>query len=492
MTALTDQQAYDANLRDQAMVEFRKGEALLGKIGLAPPAAPPPTGGASSNVPDPPLPPASYVVPTGAVSVSTAAGLVTELAKSVAEDIVLQTGTYDHASKFTSSGAHRLWAASLGGATLTAGIDFGSNSHVAGEVHGIRFNLNATAKAADQTSCVSSWGSPNSGLKVQDCWFDGGNVIFNGVSALNPHNLVAQRLVFTNLVYNGLRASDNSINSTAVITTITDINAYAIHASVYGSLGGTAESGVWIGAPVTNTVARLKFRDMGWMGLWTGNAIYKAATSFSDIDADTGVNTGDRVGVYLEHLTWNATFSKVLCGSGCSQGFVQEWDYNNVVGTNGSQTLPLGTILVNETIQTRSAGGIGFPATGTLFVGNPGSSIQTVTYTGWTNSPSPRFTGCSGGSGVIATNTIVCGDQAGGLATWRVTINNSQINASTWGVRCDNGTMFPTITNTVFTNCVTAAIQDRSNNPQCTSAANSNLSQSGNTFSQSGLSIKYG
>jgi len=64
-------------------------------------------------------------------------------------------------------------------------------------------------------------------------------------------------------------------------------------------------------------------------------------------------------------------------------------------GSNG-QTLPQGTLNVTSTT--------GFPTSGRIMVEISGTSRQIITYTGTTAS---TFTGCTGGSGTLATNQVV-------------------------------------------------------------------------------------
>jgi hypothetical protein len=66
-----------------------------------------------------------------------------------------------------------------------------------------------------------------------------------------------------------------------------------------------------------------------------------------------------------------------------------------VCHTSGSQTLPLASILVDSTT--------GFAAAGTINIGN-GTTLNTVTYT---SKDATHFLGCTGGTGTIASGTVV-------------------------------------------------------------------------------------
>src|SRR5207245_7485924 len=78
--------------------------------------------------PAPPSPPASYIVPAGAISVSDSAGLVSALAMTTPQDIVLASGVYDNAAPFENPYGHRIYSATLGGAVFEAGLIRGGKS----------------------------------------------------------------------------------------------------------------------------------------------------------------------------------------------------------------------------------------------------------------------------------------------------------------------------------------------------------------------------
>src|SRR5581483_8754392 len=103
-------------------------------------------------------PPATYAVPAGAVSVSSSAQLLAALAAPTPTDIVLADGVYDNATPFSDANDHRLYAAHLGGATLTAGIVLGGNFGAGGPViQGLTFDVSDPAKVF-QGAIVQTWG----------------------------------------------------------------------------------------------------------------------------------------------------------------------------------------------------------------------------------------------------------------------------------------------------------------------------------------------
>ncbi len=456
-----------------------KGKAYLDMIGrnvVQPPAAPP-----SSVFPDPPLPPSesNYSIPAGATVVTTQAQLDTALAGGTAVDIKVMNGTYSRATPSSPAAAHRVWCESATGVIFNYGFDFAYKT--AWEFHGGKFLIldrtHSTTAGGAYAALLGYFVAANTNAKVSDVTIDGNNIISDGVHLIGVDGCQVNRVVVTNVTDYGVFLSDNDYYSTLTMASLTDINCSGIRRATPGSAGGTAEAGLWLGNSCDTTVRRMKFRDLGWMGAWTGATCW--GTGFSDIDVDD--NGHNATGVYNEHNTINCTFDRMLIGSGISTGVINEWDYSSTVGLNGSHSLPTGTILVNETIVLDSGSGFGFLSAGTFTVGNPGDTAVTVTYTGFTNSPSPRFTGCTGGTGTWGSATLVVRNRSA-LPTWGCSYTNSRINAASVGLFMDNGTMRATVTGCTFTNCASAAIKDRTNNPQATSAANSSLTQSGNSF----------
>lgn len=436
------------------------------------------------EAPDAPIAPATanYTLPTvngtTIVSVTTQAQFETQLGVSGVTDIILENGSYTRTGPLTIGTKH-IWARSVGGVTLNYGIYIGGNSGVAGaggELHGLTITCATNAQAAG-AGIIHIW-NPTYGInaKITDCTITG-NTAFsnetNGIVCYVPQGLVIQRCVINTATGNGLRLSDNSIASTAVINTITDLDISNVSYATPGSANGTSEAGLWIGHQVTNTVTRIKVRNTGWMGMWTGNRCH--FTNFSHLDIDQcGPNGG--VGFYLEHTSHVITIDTFKIGPTVSVGFNHEWDYNQEYLLSGSHTFPTSVVTVSE--------GVGNAATsGTLQIGNPDGTITSVSYTGATGN---TFTGCTGGTGTFPSGTIVAANGSlatsaapGGFATYKVTMKNGVIEAgagSGYGIFLDNGTMFPTVQNVAFVRCLSGiAIRDRTNSPQATNTGNSNL-----------------
>jgi hypothetical protein len=294
--------------------------------------APPPPGFA----PAPPLPPAPYALPATYTTVSTAAQLNTALAGSK-QNIVLANGTYDNSTKFQNPNSSSLYAQNLGGATLTAGLSASGSGAGGAVAQGLMFNISNTGKT-DGGGAITNYGTSGVNMSVLDCTFEGNAVTPFGCYILSPAGFVAQRNTFTDFTDEGIRASDGTYVSyhgaTPAMNTITDIVTTNIARSTPASAGGTAEAGIWIGNPVTNGVHRIKTRNCGWMGIWTGNNSWD--TTFSDFDVDCGGSNGIGgkvgVGVYFEHFSTNNIFTNFSVTT-TRDGFSAEWND----GTAGNQ-----------------------------------------------------------------------------------------------------------------------------------------------------------
>jgi hypothetical protein len=306
--------------------------------------APPPPG----FTPAPPLPPAAYPLPAGATVVSNSAQLIAALG-GAKQNIVLANGTYDNPTKFQNPNSSSLYAQNLGGATLTAGLSISGSGSGGAVVQGLAFNISSTGKT-DGGGALTNYGASGANLSVLDCTFGGNATIPFGCYILSPAGFVAQRLTFTDFTDEGIRASDGTYvayhGATPAMNTITDIVATNISRNPPASAGGTAEAGIWVGNPVSNGVHRIKTRNCGWMGIWTGNNSWD--TTFSDFDIDcggsNGIGGGVGVGVYFEHFTTNNIFTNFSVTT-TRDGFNGEWND----GTPGNQaenncTIENGTI----------------------------------------------------------------------------------------------------------------------------------------------------
>jgi hypothetical protein len=274
-----------------------------------------------------PTPPSSYSIPAGAVTVTSSSGLISALNGSTARDIVLADGVYDNSVAFENSNGHHLYSQHLGGAVIKAGLVMGSNYGApGGSVQGVVFDVSDPAKVLGG-GIVHIWGAGGAQSKVLDCVFRGNNVIPQGLLALNPDGLVAQRLQFYDFQNEGIRASDNKTvsygSATPKIDSISDVFVDGVTNPTPGASNGTAEAGLWIGQPVVNGVHRIKVRNVSWSGIELANNSWD--TTFSDLDIDmSGPNQFAGVAVYLEHYSYRNVFNGFVI-RGASTGFNAEW-----------------------------------------------------------------------------------------------------------------------------------------------------------------------
>ncbi len=432
---------------------------------------------------------ANYTIPGGATVVTTIGQLETALAGGTAVDIKIMNGTYSRATEIVPGAAHRIYGESPAGVILNFGLRW--NNMTNWKVKGITFNIPDAAHAATDggfTAAVLNWlgsGTPNA--EITDCYMTGAGLVGQGIQLGQPDGAILQRLVVSGFFDNGLRISDNSSTSTAVVNTISDLNISAIFRSTRGAADGTAEAGLWLGHKVTNPVARVKIRNIGWMGGTTNNACRD--TTFTDFDIDviygyspTGLNWIGH-GFYFERWTRNVTLQNSWIGHEFGDvitGISSEWDNGFNAALSGSHTLPVGTLTVKDSTYDTTQ----FPASGTLYVGESGA--VSVAYTGKTQF---TFTGVTGGVGTFGDGTLVSTRATGYQATSYLTISNCYINCSSTrntgrvGIYLDEGTRWPTVANTVFAGMDSAAIKDRSGTPHATNTIDTELALLGNDYS---------
>ena len=297
---------------------------------------------------DLPRPPAGRSATTG-VLVRTQAELAAALAATTASEIVLADGIYASDAAIAPAAPHRLRARSAprGGSpsvTLRYGLMWGNHAGFA--VSGIAFVIDDPAHAATDgafAAAILNWfGGVSRDASISDCTIDGGFAVTQGINLGSPDGARIERCRITRCTDQGIRASDNQERSTAVIDRIADIDVSAVYRAPRGSADGTAEAGVWIGHRVRNGVERLRIRDTGWMGLWTGNRV--VATRFRHLTIDgcfgtipAGSHAGrtESVGIYVERFTGLAgdpksgsTFERFELGPDLLIGIDQEWDHD--------------------------------------------------------------------------------------------------------------------------------------------------------------------
>lgn len=435
--------------------------------------------------PDAPVAPATanYTIPGGATSVSTQAALETAIAGG-AQDIVVENGSYVRTGPL-NIGNKRLWARSVGGVTLNYGIDIGGSiGSGGGQLHGFTQNISTSSQlAGGGVAFVSVTGTAGVNTTLTDLIQTGSGLPdgVDGVRVISPNGLIVQRLDVNTVTGCGLRVSDGVYNSTAVITTITDIDVDTARYGSPGASAGASECGLRIGHRVTNPVTRIKTRNTGWAGIATTNAATTTTISHFDIDSVAVGSSLGGYGVWVSNNSRLITFDTFTVGPTLSQGFRLEGDYGQAYGLSATTVLPASTITVNEPTTNAAS-------SGTLYVGNPDGTISTVTYTGKTSN---SFTGCSGGSGTYPSGTIVsvggtvnATSIPGGPAAYKIVMRNGTVDAAAGtgnGFYLDAGVMIPTISNVSIVRYISGvAIVDKTGNPSVDLGGISNLIQSGN------------
>jgi len=261
--------------------------------------------------------PSGYVVPTGAVNVSTSAGLLSALAVGTPQNIVLASGVYDNAGPFTNANGHRLYSATLGGAVLHAGLVMGGNfGPGGGSVQGVAFDVSDSTKTL-LNSIIHVWGSGGHGTRILDTTFNGNNIVGTAILARQPEGLVVQRVRVRNFRVNGITVDANVQNMVMVTPVLLeDLDVAYVSFAVPKSSNGTAEACIWLGN--TGTLRRAIMRNCAWQGLWTGTA--NAGSVHEDLDIDS-----TPIAVYIEHFTTGSTFQRMRVGSAVSTGVNCEW-----------------------------------------------------------------------------------------------------------------------------------------------------------------------
>lgn len=313
--------------------------------------APPTPVDVNPTAPAAPRPPAAYVVPAGAIRVTTAAELQAALATTPARDIVLADGRYETSGWFSNREGHRLYAERLGGAVLASGLEIGASWGSGGAVvQGITFDVSSLAKTF-QGALVHVWGPGGVSARVVDCVFRGNRTIPFGLLVYSPSGLVAERLAFSDFTDVALRASDNQIvpygGSTPRIASIADISIDGVSRPTPGASDGTAEAGIWIGHPVTAGVRRVSIRNVSWSGIETVNNAWD--TTFTDLDIDmSGPQSAAAVGIYLEHFNRRNVFERFRI-TGAATGITAEWADPAWGGIAGAQETLIRDGLIDAT-----------------------------------------------------------------------------------------------------------------------------------------------
>ena len=164
---------------------------------------------------------------------------------------------------------------------------------------------------------IAVWGTAR-GTRILDTTVRGRGSLRAGVLARRPDGLRIRRVVARAFTDAGVLvdANEPARASSREPFELTDVDVARVARPRPGSSDGRAEACVWIGDP--GTVRRVRARECGWSGLWTGTAVRRAR--FEDIDID-----GTPTGVYVEHFTRDSTFGRLRIGSRVRIGLLAEW-----------------------------------------------------------------------------------------------------------------------------------------------------------------------
>ena len=283
-------------------------------------------------------------IPSRALLVKSSRQLASALRRRHPSEIVLADGIYDHVGPVVAGAGHRLWARNpplrgVPSSLLRFGIDFGAHPRFA--VRGLGFELADGAQAAvDGTYSAAILNHVTTGSVggvITDCAIDGGFAITQGLQFGCPRGAVIRRCAIRRCTDEGLRISDNRFDSAVRITAISDLSISQIAREPRGASDGRAEAGLWVGHVVVKGVQRIRIRDTGWMGLWTGNASRGTVFSDLEIDAASGSVPGSgkhaSFGIYLERYNGvrgsdqgGNTFERFALGPSLEVGITNEWD----------------------------------------------------------------------------------------------------------------------------------------------------------------------
>jgi hypothetical protein len=264
-----------------------------------------------------PKPPAGYTVPRGAVRVSSSAQLRAALANRGRRDVVLASGVYDNPRPFSNRFGHRIYAARLGKSFFRAGISIGAASGAHGAlVRGVVFDVRERRKTLNG-AIVEVWGSATN-AKVLDTVLRGNRRLTTGLLARQPAGFVAKRIHARNFTDYGVVVDANQLGRRrdGPGFLLEDLDVANVARQPPRSSNGAAEACVWIGN--TGVARRVRVRNCGWMGVWTGTSA--TGTLVEDVDVDR-----TRTGVYIEHFTRDSTFQRIHVRPRVRIGIVAEW-----------------------------------------------------------------------------------------------------------------------------------------------------------------------
>ncbi|HXG77154.1 MAG TPA: hypothetical protein VNJ53_11330 [Gaiellaceae bacterium] len=276
--------------------------------------------------------PSSYAEPRNAIRVSTAPQLAAALHRTTPTTILLAPGTYDATEPFRNEHGHRLIGRELGRSVLAAGLVLGGNFGAdRPEVRGLTFDIRDPAKTF-QSSAVNVWGRAGRRARILDTVIKGNRVLASGVLVRQPDGLLVRRVVIRDVTDYGVHVQYYAPTHFSYVPDTTprveDIDIAGVKRAPVGSSDGTAEAGIWAGTRIE--LRRVRIREVGWAGIWTGARCDDSVLEDLDIDAVRGA----RVGIYIEHYTRRTVFRRFLLRARVHTGIKTEWADPAYEGTN--------------------------------------------------------------------------------------------------------------------------------------------------------------
>lgn len=351
---------------------------------------------------DPPTPPQPYALPScnAAQQAANDCRIVhdaAELQQAVLfdpgknMDIILEDGYYlaselddlvaIAASYLPLARAHRLWARNPGDAILTFGVVAGGNyctpaiaaKFDGAEFHGLVFDITDAQYAVPVNgqpgaarSALMAWGHSR-GVKVQDCWFRGWDVVDRAISAHRPDGLVVERVEVLNFKRFGIvvelgwptpSVACPADPAPVVLDDPARLSDLAIHGigdPVWSSLpydpvacangtgvycAGTQEHGIFIGE--TTLVDRVRLRDVAWSGILVADStklLNRVTLRDIDVDDQGSNEDGWGAGVGFEAGNDGSTLREFCIGPNVRRGVHAEWSHKGAAQDNMNITI---------------------------------------------------------------------------------------------------------------------------------------------------------
>jgi hypothetical protein len=244
--------------------------------------------------------------------VSNATDLANALSGSSARDIILENGVYDKGSYYSVNAGHRLWAATLGGATVKSGLKIDNASGV--EVHGVKFDVDSSSKTGAMGATIYTGENANR-LTVTDSWFEGHMQTHAAIYLQGPDGPKLSRLVIAHFQGEGIRIQGpkRAANPPPYISDI-DVS-YIKHPTKHD---GTTEFAIALGNSAPGgMVERIRCHHVNWSCLIAFRR--STGTTWRDWDVDY-----DDIPFYFEHYGDNNIIERFHIGPHAMGGIIFE------------------------------------------------------------------------------------------------------------------------------------------------------------------------